>query len=85
MKQKVLVVTGLVAIFLVGCAYQPINSAHNPPGFFLGVFHGWVAPFALIGGLFSDVRIYAYPNSGWFYDLGFILGISTWGGAAASR
>lgn len=85
MKRKILFALGFAALILVGCAYQPITTAYEPPGFFMGLIHGFVAPFALIGGLFSDIRIYAFPNTGWFYDLGFMLGISAWGGAAANR
>jgi hypothetical protein len=70
---------------LVGCAYQPLNAASDPPGFFMGILHGAIAPFALIVGFFSDVRIYAFPNSGWWYDFGFMLGISSYGGAAVKR
>jgi hypothetical protein len=48
----------------------------------------FLAPFALIGGLLLEVRIYAFPNSGWWYDLGFMLGLCAWpggGATAASR
>jgi hypothetical protein len=37
--------------------------------------------FSLIASLFVDVRIYAYPNSGWWYDLGFILGVMAFYGS----
>ena len=52
-------------------------------GFVVGLFHGFVAPFAFIGSLFADVRIYAFPNAGRWYDLGFLLGLSAWGGGGA--
>jgi hypothetical protein len=57
--------------------------AADPPGFWLALVHGIVAPFALIGSLFMDVRIYAFPNSGFLYDLGYLLGLSAWGGGAS--
>ena len=25
-----------------------------------------------------SVRIYEFPNGGWFYDLGFLIGLSGW-------
>jgi hypothetical protein len=28
---------------------------------------------SLIGSFFSDVRIYAYPNNGGWYDIGFVI------------
>lgn len=57
---------------LAGCAAQP--AAHGGPGFFLGLLHGLLALFSLLGSLFLPVRIYAFPNSGFGYDLGFVLG-----------
>jgi hypothetical protein len=73
---KVLTVCALAAV-LAACATQPVlPTAVGVPGFWFGLLHGVIAPFALIGSLFSDVRIYAVPNSGWWYDLGFYLGIA---------
>ena len=72
-------------LLLTGCAYQPVNVAYDPPGFFMGIIHGAIAPFALIIGFFSEVRIYAFPNSGWWYDLGFMFGIGGLVGTTASR
>jgi hypothetical protein len=76
-----------VLVLLAGCAHQPPPlPIGDHPGFFSGIWHGLVGPFALVGQLFTNVRVYAFPNSGGWYDLGFILGISAWGGgAAASR
>ena len=46
------------------------------PGFWMGLWHGIIAPIAFIVSLFSDhVRIYASPNSGLWYDFGFMIGI----------
>ena len=63
--------------------YQP----QNPPGFLLGVWHGWIAPLALILGLFVDgVRIYSPYNTGWWYDAGFYMEIiSGFGGLSLIR
>ncbi len=46
----------------------------------MALIHGFIAPLALVGSVFSDFRIYAFPNAGFFYDLGFLLGLSVWGG-----
>ena len=70
---------------LVACATQPIPTAYDPPGFFLGLLHGAIAPIAFIGSLFADIRMYAFPNNGSWYDFGFLLGIGIiWGSAAAT-
>jgi hypothetical protein len=68
----------LLAIALAACATQPtqVPIAVDAPGFWHGLLHGVIAPFALIGSLFYDVRIYALPNSGWWYDFGFYLGVA---------
>lgn len=74
-----------ITALLCACATQPPPTALNPPGFWSGVLHGAIAPFALIASFFSDVRIYAFPNSGWWYDFGFIIGIGAlFGGGGSS-
>jgi len=54
----------LCDIFLTGCATQPPPDTTNPPGFFLGLVHGLIIVFSFIASLFTDCRIYAFPNSG---------------------
>ena len=71
----------LLLLALWGCAYQPQPSSFgDAPGLFTGLAHGLFAPVALIAGIFTHIRIYAFPNSGWWYDLGFLIGLSAWGG-----
>ena len=83
------VALALVLLVVAGCAATRPMGASGDPGFWLGLWHGLIAPFTLLFSLFSDhVRMYAYPNVGRWYDFGFLLGISAWGGgggAAASR
>jgi len=82
----------VLAICIVGaatasCAYQPRHDASNPPGFWLGLLHGFTIVVSFIGSWFTDVRIYAFPNSGGWYDFGYLLGASAFlggGGASAS-
>lgn len=73
-------------LLLSACAAQPAGSP-GAPAFWSGLGHGLIAPIAFIVSLFNDdVRMYAFPNDGRWYDFGFLLGISTWGGGvAASR
>jgi len=81
---------GMVAVCLVlaACATQPTASTGSVPGILLGFVHGMISPFALVGELFvhfADMfgfhepfprfRVYAYPNTGVWYDFGFVLGV----------
>ncbi len=81
-----LVVLVLATLAVSGCAHQPAMPrfllGQSPPGFFAGLFHGLTIPFAFVGSLFSDVRIYAWPNEGHWYDLGFTLGAGALAAAA---
>ena len=63
-----------IVLGLIGCATQPAPDASGPPEFWMGIVHGFLIFFSMIGSFFSDVRIYAFPNSGTFYDLGYLLG-----------
>ncbi len=71
---------------LAACAHQPPPlGVGGVPGFWSGLGHGLIAPIAFVVSLFTDVRMYAFPNSGVWYDFGFLLGIGVWGGGAAAR
>ena len=74
---KTIVITMAVALCLVACASQPAPVAHQVPGFLVGFFHGFVAIFSLCGSLFLNIRIYEFPNNGFWYDFGFVAGFST--------
>jgi len=48
----------------------------TPAGFWAGLWHGVIAPVAFIVSLFQPgVRMYEVKNSGWKYELGFLLGV----------
>lgn len=79
---------GGAALLVSACATQPPPEAATPPGFFSGLLHGFLILFSFIASLFTDFRIYAYPNSGGWYDFGFLLGAMAFlggGGAGAKR
>lgn len=67
----------LGVIILTGCTFiEPGSiSSYDPPGFFAGIWHGLVAPYTLIVRWFTEVYMYATPNSGWWYDFGFLIGV----------
>jgi hypothetical protein len=51
----------------------------DPAGFWVGLWHGIIAPITFIVSLFSDgVRIYETNNRGRWYDFGFMLGIGAY-------
>jgi hypothetical protein len=74
-------------LLLVSCAHQPQPPAADAdlPGFWSGLLHGFLILFSFIGSLFTDLRIYACPNSGGWYDFGYLLGAAIFlGGGGAS-
>jgi len=73
------------ALALSACATQPTPEAFEPPGFLMGILHGFLSLFSLIGSLFWDVRVYAFPNSGRWYDVGFLLGAACFFGTAGRQ
>jgi hypothetical protein len=73
----------LLVLVATGCAHQPPPALPDPPGFFSGLLHGFLMLFSFIGSIFPDVRIYAFPNSGFGYDLGFLIGASSFLGGGA--
>ena len=74
----------LVVMVLASCATQPPVTAYDPPGFFSGLLHGFLIFFSLVASIFTEHRIYAFPNSGGWYDLGFFVGAASFlGGSGA--
>ena len=67
---------------LAACAATQTRQAVAPdtPGFWLGLWHGFIFPVAWIVSLFlKDVAVYAVPNTGGWYDFGYFLGIVVFG------
>ncbi len=91
MTKRILLVALCVAI--VACAASqptlgPIMAAEPQPGFWRGFWHGFIAPITFVVSLVSsEIRIYAFPNDGRWYDFGFMLGIQGFSGGllAGSR
>lgn len=83
-----IVALALTSLLVAGCAHQPIPAAQDAPGFLSGLLHGFLIFFSLIASIFTDARIYAFPNSGGWYDFGYFLGAAAFlggGGASAGR
>jgi hypothetical protein len=65
-------------ILLAGCVPGDARyDAENPAGFFWGLWHGMIAWITFFMGVFTGGRytIYEAANTGWAYNLGFLLGI----------
>lgn len=78
MKKNIvkIIVIVIVSTFLVACFAGTKTVEDKPAGFFLGIWHGWIAPLSLILEIFnSDIRIYETNNRGFLYDLGFYISI----------
>ena len=70
-------------ICISSCAPKGYES--EEAGFLSGIWHGFIIVFSLIGKLFgADIGIYAEHNSGFFYWLGFIIGIGGFGGGGSA-
>jgi hypothetical protein len=69
----------LLILTLSSCAADHVDIAQcaqeSPDGFWLGLWHGVIAPVTFIISLFSDsVEMYSINNNGGWYNFGFVLG-----------
>ena len=82
--------------FVTGCAaHYSSDAASDPYGFFSGVWHGLIFVFALIANviswvcslmgisLFESIEIIGRPNTGFWYYVGFAIGLMSAGGGAS--
>jgi len=87
MKRALILVA--LALTVAGCVATEVPTAINPagPGFWLGVWHGFVFPVSFVLSLFTDnIAVYAVPNNGHWYDFGYFVGIVFLGvGARSSK
>lgn len=75
-------------VLLTACAVQTNEVVQSgAPGFWLGVAHGFLFPFAFIASLFSnEIAVYAVPNNGHWYNFGYFIGVVFLGvGARSSK
>lgn len=96
-RTRALVAVGLAAatvLLLAACAAganpevgTAPPGATDPAGFWLGWWHGLILPVTWIVSLFTDtVTPYEVHNSGNWYDVGFVFGISiVFGGPFGAR
>ena len=88
-----LVAAGVLVLTITSCAPGPnvqegVVQGGEIAGFWLGLWHGVIAPITFVISLFSDtVNVYEIHNNGNWYNLGFVLGagVLLGGGGAGSR
>lgn len=80
-------------LLAAGCAPGPNSLVHTAngqdviAGFWLGLWHGMIAPITFVISLFSkNVHLYEVHNNGAWYNCGFLFGacISLGGGAGGA-
>lgn len=77
----ILVLLLVISLILMSCApgNDRWNQQINPEvkaGFWVGVWHGFIIVITFIVSLFTDeVGLYELNNTGWPYNLGFIIGL----------
>jgi len=82
-NKKIMLLIALAAVSLVilsGCVPGDVRyTAENPAGFFWGLRHGLIVWISFFIGIFTggDRTIYETANTGWTYNLGFLLGVGS--------
>ncbi|NIM58496.1 MAG: hypothetical protein GTO16_06075 [Candidatus Aminicenantes bacterium] len=72
----------LVLIFILSSCVAGPNKLEKKPnaegkiaGFFMGLWHGLIAPITFIISIFTkNIRFYEVHNNGFWYNFGFVLG-----------
>ena len=82
----------LVVTIVAGCApgtnqLKGTASEHDGvAGFWLGLWHGFIAPFVFLVSLFkSNLGIYEVHNNGAWYNLGYLFGLACFFGGTGNR
>ena len=80
MRSARLLALAALTLALAACAATQTDAAvattATTPGFWLGLWHGFIFPVAFLVSLFvPDVAVYAVPNNGGWYDFGYFVGI----------
>jgi hypothetical protein len=89
----IVVAAGVLLLTMASCAPSPnvqegVATGGEIAGFWLGLWHGIIAPITFVISLFSDdINVYEIHNNGNWYNFGFVLGagVLLGGGGAGSR
>jgi len=94
MKSRVLLLGVLLfSVFLLAACAPGPNPATGLPGdhervagFWLGIWHGFIAPFVFWVSLFKgNLGIYEVHNNGAWYNLGYLFGLTCILGGGGNR
>ena len=82
----------LFVTILAGCAARPnvskgaANDHNVVAGFWLGLWHGFIAPLVFVASLFkSTLTIYEVHNNGAWYNFGYLFGQACFLGGSGNR
>jgi hypothetical protein len=82
----------LMLNILTGCAPGANQSAGTASehgavaGFWLGLWHGFIAPFVFVVSLFkSNLSIYEVHNNGLWYNFGYLFGVACFFGGGGNQ
>ena len=82
----------LLLNILAGCAPGPnqfkgtTSEGGVVAGFWLGLWHGFIAPFVFVASLFrSNLSIYEVHNNGAWYNFGYLFGLACFFGGGGNR
>jgi len=82
----------LLLIILAGCAPSPNPFKETAiehdgvAGFWLGLWHGFTAPFVFVASLFKGhLSIYEVHNNGAGYNFGYLFGLACFFGGSGNR
>lgn len=77
----------IAAILIVATGWNmPVKQATETAGFLAGIWHGFILPLTFIRSWFDPaVTLYQSLNNGFWYNLGFVLGLGiAFGGGGSS-
>jgi hypothetical protein len=82
----------LLLNLLAGCApgpnqFKEATTDHGVvAGFWLGLWHGFIAPFVFVASLFKgNLTIYEVHNNGTWYNFGYLFGLACFFGGGGNR
>ena len=86
----------VITVSVAGCAtHYSADAIGDPYGFFSGLWHGFLFPYALTANIiswlasvvgisiFDSIQIVGRPNTGFWYFVGFAFGLCSYSGGAA--